>query len=66
MGDKKESGIGNIRKDIMPPRPGQTGRYVYENCGERFSHKIPPFFDLDVKCPECGSFRVKRDPAVVY
>jgi transposase-like protein len=71
MGDTKESSIGNInagtiRKGVVAPSPGQNGRYICGNCGERFTHKIPLLLDIGVKCPECGSFHVKRDPAVVY
>jgi predicted RNA-binding Zn-ribbon protein involved in translation (DUF1610 family) len=71
MDDTGESSIGNIsigtiRKGVVAPSPGQSGWYVCENCGNRFTHKIPLLLDVGVKCPECGSFHVKRDPAVVY
>jgi DNA-directed RNA polymerase subunit RPC12/RpoP len=66
MGKEKGGGIGNFKNSVMPPQPGQTGHYVCGGCGERFTHKIPLVFNLGVKCPKCGSFRVSKDPAVVY
>ncbi|MCL1993301.1 MAG: zinc ribbon domain-containing protein [Spirochaetes bacterium] len=51
---------------IVPPTPGQRGHYICHACGERFVATIPLIFDLGVKCPECGSFKVSRDPTVMH
>jgi DNA-directed RNA polymerase subunit RPC12/RpoP len=51
---------------VVPPRPGQTGHYVCGECGKRFMHKIPLLFDLGIKCPACGSFKVGQDTKVIH
>ena len=51
---------------VVRPGPGQTAHYYCRSCGERFTRKIPLFFAFVVRCPKCGSFRVDRDPMVVY
>ena len=63
---KRPGGIDNLTTGIVPPRPGQTGHYVCGNCGKRFTHTIPFLFNLGVKCPHCGSFKVSEDKAVVH
>jgi DNA-directed RNA polymerase subunit RPC12/RpoP len=52
------------------PLPG-NGFYICHKCKKQFSNKRERFFseifgDLFVRCPECGSFHVARDPAIVY
>lgn len=54
------------RQKIVPTGPGQTAHYQCRACKERFTSKVPVFFEFLMRCPKCGSFRVGRDPAVVY
>ena len=51
---------------VIPPGPGQEAHYICHACSERFIRTAPLFFDFCVRCPKCGSFRVSRDPSVVY
>ena len=51
---------------VVPPGPGQTMHYHCKVCGERFASNVLIFFSFLMRCPKCGSFRVGKDPAVIY
>jgi len=61
----KDSFLNQLNR-VIPPGPGQDAHYICHACGERFIRKVPVFFGFCVRCPKCGSFRVSRDPSVVY
>jgi DNA-directed RNA polymerase subunit RPC12/RpoP len=63
---KNISSISTFKYGIVPPRSGQMGHYFCQKCGNRFTRKIPLFFDFGIKCPKCGSYKVVRDPTIVY
>ena len=63
---KKTGDFFDTKSGVVPPGPGQTAHYVCHACGEHFTHTIPFIFDFMVRCPKCLSFRVGRDPTIVY
>jgi len=64
IGGKTGGGLG-LAGGVRPPVPGESGFYACRACGKRFSRKVPWFFGFGTRCPDCGSFRVVRDAAVV-
>jgi DNA-directed RNA polymerase subunit RPC12/RpoP len=68
--ENKTNGFASHTNGFARPLPG-NGFYICHKCRNRFNNTRERIFseifgDLLVRCPECGSFHVARDPAIVY